>query len=287
MSTASRIRLRIVAVMGLLTVAGVIAVVGAQATAAPRAGVHGQQLMYGGLAVLTNTGTLTFKAELEARYPPIGCPAGTSPLVECFARTGRGIIRGLGSVEESYAYFEELLPSGCAPDPVRVLPTEVRLSVPGKGEIQIRAAGSGCFSRVPPNPFRTDETFTITGGSGRYAGASGGGTLAHVSFGPSGWRGTDTWTGTLVVPGLDFDLMAPTIEGAADKLVRVRRSVKRVRVTYAVTARDNVDGTVGPTCLPRSRSWFKIGRTRVRCSATDTSGNETRATFVITVKRNP
>jgi HYR domain len=121
-------------------------------------------------------------------------------------------------------------------------------------------------------------------GSGPYAGASGGGTLTSLSNGPSG-TGIDTWTGTLVVPGVQFDLTAPTIEGAVDKKVRVARRAKRVRVAYTVTAKDDVDGPVRVTCLPRSGSTFAVGRTRVKCSPTDTSGNSGTATFTVTVTR--
>jgi hypothetical protein len=104
-------------------------------------------------------------------------------------------------------------------------------------------------------------------------------------YGPSAWRGTDTWTGTIVVPGLDFDLTPPTVTGAVGKTVRVPSAQKRVRVRYAVTAHDDVDGAVPATCKPRSGSWFSVGRTRVLCSATDTSANATTVTFVVTVKR--
>jgi HYR domain len=61
--------------------------------------------------------------------------------------------------------------------------------------------------------------------------------------------------------------------------------VKRVRVGYTVTAQDDVEGALPVTCQPKSRSWFKVGRTQVRCSATDTSANESKVGFVITVKR--
>jgi hypothetical protein len=257
--------------------------VGAPPAAGKSGSVTGARLAAGSV-VLATTGSLTFAGELQGKYPPTSCPAGSPSTLECFARIGRGIIRGLGSVEESYAYTVEGLPGGCPPEPVRVLPTTVRLSIAGKGEIEIRLPGTGCLSRVSPTPLEAKETFTILGGSGRYTGASGSGTLAHVSYGPSAWRATDTWTGTLVVPGLEFDLTAPTITGAANKLVRVRSGVKRVRVTYAVTAQDDVDAGIPTTCLPRSRSWFKVGRTPVLCTATDTSGNVSRARFVVAVR---
>jgi hypothetical protein len=233
----------------------------------------------------STAGTLTFEAELSAAYPVTACPVGTPDTVECFERKGSGIVRGLGNVEESHPYFVEDSPAGCDTNQVRVRPATAHLSVAGRGEIELRLDGTGCLNRVPPLPLHAKETFTITGGSGRYAGASGGGTIAHVSYGPPGLRGKDTWTGTLVVPGLDFDLTPPTLTGPNSKTVRVPRRVKRVRVAYAFTAQDDVDGAVPVTCRPRSGSRFKIGRTQVRCSAIDTSGNESTATFAVTVRR--
>jgi hypothetical protein len=68
-------------------------------------------------------------------------------------------------------------------------------------------------------------------------------------------------------------------------MARAPRGKKRVRVKYAVSARDDVEGAIRAACRPKSGSWFRVGRTRVRCSATDTSGNESNATFIVTVKR--
>jgi hypothetical protein len=235
--------------------------------------------------VLADTGTLAFETALAVKYPPTACPAGTPGSVACFARTGSAAIRGLGTVEEAYPYAVDSAPSGCAADQVRVLSAAVRLRVAGKGVLELRIDGSSCLTRLPPDPVRGEETFTITGGSGRYAGASGGGTIAHESNGPPSWRGTDTWTGTLVVPGLDFDLTAPVVTGSRNLTVRAPRETRRVRVRYAVSASDAVDGAVRVACQPGSGSWFGIGRTRVRCSATDTSGNESTASFVVTVNR--
>ena len=76
----------------------------------------------------------------------------------------------------------------------------------------------------------------------------------------------------------------PTLSGAVNKTVRARRESKRVRVTYRVTASDAVDGSVPASCLPRSGSRFKIGRTFVKCSATDTSANAKAGSFRVIVK---
>jgi HYR domain len=234
---------------------------------------------------LAATGTFALAAELVVRYPPKACPPGTPSSIECFARAGSTTIRGLGTVTESYPYSVDGFPVGCAANQVRVLPAVVQITVAGKGELELRVDGSGCIDRVPPAPVQGVETFTITGGTGKYAGASGLGTIAHVSNGPPAWSGTDTWTGTLVVPGLEFDLTAPVLSGTRNRTVRAPRGKKRVRVKYAVSARDEVDGAIRAACRPKSGSWFKDGRTRVQCSATDTSGNESRAVFFVTVKR--
>ena len=272
MFTTRRVRLLLFGTVAILAVAGAVAGVGALATAAQGDGAPG---------------TLPLRAEVSISYPPADCPAGTPRLFECFARTGEAIVPGLGTVHESYAYVLENAPPGCTAPPgsdsVRLPPTTARLTVAGKGEIELSTSGSGCLSRA--GTLRSSEPFTITGGSGLYAEASGSGTLTSVSYGPPGWTGTDTWTGPLVVPGVQFDLTAPTINGALDKTVRAPRRAKRLRVVYTVTAQDDVDGAIPVTCRPASGARFKIGRTRVRCSATDTSANTGAATFVVTVKR--
>jgi hypothetical protein len=234
-------------------------------------------------------GTLSLRAEVPIRYPAISCADGTSRSFECFARTGSAVVPGLGAVEESYAYVLENAPPGCtAPlgtDSVRLWPTTARLRVAGKGEIVVATAGTGCLARPSGGILRVSEPFVVTGGSGVYAGASGSGTVETASYGPDTARGVDTWSGTLVVPGFQFDVTAPTISGAVDKRVTITRRAKGARVTFTVTARDDVDGVVPATCSPPSGSRFAVGRTRVACSATDTSGNESNAAFTVTVKR--
>src|SRR4029079_6444173 len=94
--------------------------------------------------------------------------------------------------------------------------------------------------------------------------------------GPPSLSGKDTWSGTLLVPGLNFDLTPPTLSGAANKVVRAPRGRKRLRVNFNVTALDDLDGTVAVSCTPKPGSLFKLGRTAVTCSATDTSGTRRR-----------
>ena len=222
------------------------------------------------------TGSLTFEAVL-AMHSRLGpCPPGSPPAADlCAARTGSGAVRGLGGVSETYTFFVQ------EGDCDRVFETRVRLEVAGKGELQLAVDEyrGECISSA----LKLSRAFTITGGSGIYAGASGGGTVNHLAG--DGSAGTDTWTGTLNVPGLEFDVTSPALSGAVSKTVRARKGSKRVRVTYRVTASDAVDGSVPVSCQPRSGSRFKVGRTFVKCSATDKSANAKAGRFRVTVKR--
>ena len=231
-------------------------------------------------------GSLALQTEIIMSSPQIPCPAGTPTNVECFDRTGDAVVPGLGAVHESHDYVKEVAPAGCVPPPgfdaVRLIPSTVVLTIAGKGSVDLDTSGTGCLSQM--GSLVAPETFTITGGSGAFAGASGDGTVEIHSSAATG-GGTDVWTGTLIVPGYSFDLTPPTISGAKNRTVRVPHRAKRVRVNYSVTAEDDVDSSVSVTCRPRSGSRFRVGRTRVTCSATDTSGNTGRATFTVTVRR--
>jgi hypothetical protein len=175
-------------------------------------------------------------------------------------------------------------PPACPSDFLgKPLKTTARLVVAEKGEIHLALRdGERC---VEQEPMRNEpQGFTITGGTGSYVGASGSGTVER-SLG--GGVGAETWSATLEVAGLEFDVTPPTLSGATSKTVRAPKGAKRVRVTYAVSAHDDVDGAVPVSCFPRSGSRFPSGRTDVVCSATDASANTQTARFTITVKRRP
>lgn len=230
-------------------------------------------------------GTLGLRGVLRMVSTPVECtPEVPTDATECRARTGEGAISGLGTVSETYTWSFRMGPPTCPSyDVGKPLATTGRLVVSGKGEIDFALAqGAGC---VDLEPIRNEpQDFTITGGTGTFGGASGSGTVAR-SLG--GGVGTERWTGTLVVPGVEFDVTPPTLSGAKSKTVRAPKGAKRVRVRYAVSARDDVDGAVPVSCSPRSGTRFWIGRTFVTCSATDTSANVRTARFTITVKPRP
>ena len=209
---------------------------------------------------------------------PSEAPAGASG---CRDRNGKGSVSGLGSVTETYNWWYRLGPPTCPKaDEGKPLSTTGRLVVAGKGEIQFALAdGTRC---IEEEPMRNEpQEFTITGGSGTYQGATGSGTLDRAI---TGGRGSETWTGTITVPGYEFDVTPPVLSGGKSIAVRAPRSAKRARVTYSVTATDAKDGQVPVTCIPKSGSRFKVGRSTVRCAATDSSANTASASFTITVR---
>jgi hypothetical protein len=228
------------------------------------------------------SGTLALSATFSTTYErsPRHCPPETPPDVEeCRRYVGAAAVRGLGRATEAYT---KVIGDqrACPPESPVAAPRSAVIEVVGKGRIELSLPGPICRPRGPGRVGPLNAT--ISGGSGSYAGASG--SLAfesNVGLGPS----QDKWTGSLTVPGLDFDLVPPVLRGARSRTMRAPRNAKRIRVVYAVTARDAVDGVVPAACNPRSGSRFRLGRTVVRCSATDSSANSTTKRFAITVER--
>lgn len=212
------------------------------------------------------------------------CPPGTRAGIECFRRDGQGVVRGLGRVIASYVYFADTTPAGCPEGSVKILAYPTRLTVAAKGDLTLALEETpGCLSTVAG--LSATQRFTITDGSGAYAGATGGGSVERaLGSTDRGAAGIETWIATLDVPGLDFDVTPPVVSGAVSKTIRVAKGVKRVRVTYRVTAVDGVDGARPVACQPRSLTFFKLGRTAVTCTAGDTSANTRTVRFFVTVK---
>lgn len=227
-------------------------------------------------------GSLNLNAKLDLTSKIGDCPV-SGIADDCAARTITGSHPGLGQISGAYSYLVDIGLPACAGTTSRALSFPIRLAVASKGEIHVAVAETSCVEY----PVSTEsQTFTITGGTGAYAGASGSGRLTRTLGNPtdSGRRGNERWTGTLSVPGLEFDLTAPTLSGATSKTVKAKRRAKGARVTYRVTAQDDRDGTIPVTCSPKSGSRFAIGRTKVICAATDNSANTTEASFTIRVK---
>ena len=231
------------------------------------------------------SGTLQLRGTFNDALYENACPPGAprSSNTECFTVAGHGLVPGLGKATVTWMLIADVS-GGLSCEHFDF--TTIVVEVAGKGKIDASLTDpkAHCWPRPPAvyGPFEG----TITGGSGRYAGASGNLQVTENFTDEVGGAGdaVETWVGTLTVPGLEFDLTPPRVLGALNRTVRARKA-KRVRVRYTVTAKDAEDGLVRASCTPRSGSLFKSGRTTVRCSATDASGNTAKATFVVTVKR--
>lgn len=231
-------------------------------------------------------GSLDLAADLRVVSALGQCPPSLDrPTTICATRASAGRVRGLGSVTIAYTWAIEAGPPSCTTGEAKVLGYPVTIAVAGKGALNLSVAElGGC---VPQLPSRNEpQPFTIVGGTGLYAGASGQGTVTReLGQTATGAAGPETWNGTLTVPGLEFDVVAPVITVTTPKVVRVSRTAKRVRVRYRVAGRDDVDGVVSVACRPRSGAWFPVGRSLVRCSAADASGNSAARSFAVVVRR--
>jgi hypothetical protein len=229
-------------------------------------------------------GTLNLGAtlSLNSRIGECPIPPGAD---HCAARTIVGPFPGLGSVRGRYEFLVDEYGPICSDTTMRAVGYTVRLPIAGKGELVVGVAEGPC---VDPDSVRTQtQAFTVLGGTGSYVGASGNGMLERTLGEPTdtGRSGQERWRGTLSVPGLEFDTTAPTLAGAASRTVKAKKGATNARVVFNVSAQDDRDGSVPVTCSARSGSRFRIGKTRVTCSATDTSANSATTPFTITVKK--
>ncbi len=222
--------------------------------------------------------SLTLNSRLGDCPPPPGIDA-------CAARTIAGLFPGLGVVNGKYEYHVNQGAPKCSGTTGKAASYVIRLPVAGKGEIVVAVAEAPCVedSFIPSQT----QAFTVIGGSGSYVGASGGGTLERAIGEPTdtGRHGQERWKGTLNVPGLEFDTTAPTLSGAAVKTVKAKEGAKSARVVFAVTAQDDKDTSVAVSCDRTSGSRFPVGRTRVTCTAIDSSANSATASFAVTVRK--
>jgi hypothetical protein len=211
----------------------------------------------------------------------ITCPSGAPANSQCWSIDSAGVVQGLGSVAESGVLIVDDVHTTCE----KWHGTPV-LTAAGKGTIQLSLQGPPCISDPNGNGASgVSMTLTVTGGTGPYANASGTGTDVTDDASGIGLSGSDTLSGTITAPNTTFDLTPPVISVKVKKAIRAPKRAKRIRVHYAASALDAVDGAVLVKCTPKSGSKFKVGRTHVTCKATDSSANTATKRFTVAVKR--
>ena len=203
----------------------------------------------------------------------------------CFDHTATPLVSGLGRVSLSFIAWQTYFP----PDCVHLAVAGGSLVTAGKGTLHFAGSKTGCAGSTSDGNLmlKGQVPVSVTGGDGNFLDGSGQGTLRLLSSGTATNNFAGPATGRLKLaldlPNGTFDITPPTISGAVSKHVRAVGKAKRVRVTYRVTAQDAVDGHVPVSCKPRSSSPFRIGRTKVNCSATDRSANKVTAGFTVKV----
>ncbi|XP_033629051.1 uncharacterized protein LOC117291459 isoform X5 [Asterias rubens] len=80
------------------------------------------------------------------------------------------------------------------------------------------------------------------------------------------------------------DTVAPKVTCPVDMSEQIDDGNSRKRLTWDVSAIDDVDGDVDVKCNPRSGSRFKIGTKEVQCYAVDGAGNRGECTFEVKVE---
>ena len=247
--------------------------------------VLGSMAFAGRGASADSVGTLQVGSPLFENFTFVACPAGTPTTTVCHPSVSARatLVPGLGTVTTApFTLVLDDFTTACT----RVH-TQAPILVAGKGEIDLAMPLSGCIRQDQLAGEWPAIPVTVSGGSGRYSGASGSGAITIVTRvrAPETGSATWTWTGTLNVPGLTFDMTPPKIRGVASKLVKTR-SPKGRRVRYSVSATDATDGTVAVDCRPKSGSVFRVRRTTVGCTSTDSSGNTATTRFVIAVRHS-
>jgi hypothetical protein len=168
------------------------------------------------------------------------CPAGYSATTECHPRTSGSVpVPGLGFVSESYVFAFENANPVCPRGFGQSLRYPARLTVKGRGDILLTVEGTDRCAEVGTTALLDlPQAFTVSGGSGTFAGASGTGvvTRSDTGLGVHGF-GTDNWEGTLTAPDFELDLTPPVIK-VANKVVTAPLGTRSVRVRYRVTSPD-------------------------------------------------
>src|SRR5215471_373178 len=149
----------------------------------------------------------------------VDCPPGTPSPNECFRYQGEGVVSGLGATTLRFTLVTKTPSPGCE---VWSTP-DLTLTVVNRGRIDLVASDPTCQRDDSPSG---SMGFTVTGGSGIYAGARGDGTLATNQI-EGTTKARFVWEGTITVPGVRFDTTSPTLAGLTNRTVKAPATAKR------------------------------------------------------------
>jgi hypothetical protein len=210
--------------------------------------------------------SLQFSLKLGVILGDDTCPDGTPAVAHCVGQAGTVSVKGLGSVHVHGVHVVDPSDQTC---PKGTMTGEL---VTVHGTLLLHGSAPQCVNVT----FGYGNYPVTISGSDGFASVTGSGLVANGA-------GSYIVTGTITAPSALFDVDAPILTGVANRTVR-SSSGHGVRVKFAVKAHDDVDRAVPVTCKPRSGSLFRVGRSRVTCTATDTSANTATRSFTVTVR---
>lgn len=137
---------------------------------------------------------------------------------------------------------------------------------------QVRKTATGSFSNLTGNSTATTTALTLTNVASTQNGYA-----YRAVFTNSETSATTAAAILTVYPPPAVSVPPDILVGATGKNGAV--------VAYSVTANDSLDGPLTPICTPPSGSTFPIGTTTVNCTASNSLGGTTSASFIVTVLR--
>jgi HYR domain len=234
-----------------------------------------------GQAAPAGEGTLAYNVKLEGHWQRVDCE-DHDPLASCFSVDyDAALWPGLGLV----TMHEDVVQSGIADDAMCEPQTRRQTLVAPAGTIRFIAEGIDCpGTQSQLGGYRAVVALARpVAGTGAYA-AVRGTSPGTVHVRPDEDEVYTRFQGVLEVPSLVFDTVAPVFSG---KRAAIRVQARGASIVHFAlpTAADAVDGPVAVSCVPGSGARFRVGRTVVRCSANDLSGNVARVSFPVIVSR--
>lgn len=142
------------------------------------------------------TSQVPFHATISETYPPPAICSTSPDTLLCIAPTGSGQATHLGQTSESARIVEDLskqISADCN--------SETRTTtLTGANGDQITMVATGFACATSPTTVSARDVYTITGGTGRFTGATGMG-ADSVSIDRAARTATATYDGTLSAPG--------------------------------------------------------------------------------------
>jgi hypothetical protein len=141
------------------------------------------------------TSQVPFSAMMNETFAVIPCAPNSNPNVVCVSVAGSGQATQLGNTGESSEVFVNLSTPVCHAETRTVI-----LTAANGDQVTLALTGQSCDTNSTPITGTASDSWVVSGGTGRFSGATGSGTNSALIYGLTGTAVT-TFTGTLSTPG--------------------------------------------------------------------------------------